>query len=110
MSGSKETAWEAYRKQGLNRATRLGNRAPVRFDENGHLSRDILDAYRRTGSMSSDAAENGLLLTQEKVSAFGAAMKTCVVMWTRRGSRARATGRRTGCRWGLTRESGRTVR
>ena len=49
MTGNGETAWEAYRRKGLERAAQLGNRGPLRFDEDGVLTQDILDAYRRTG-------------------------------------------------------------
>ena len=41
--------WEAYRDAALERAAALGNRGPMRFDEDGRLEQDILDAYRRTG-------------------------------------------------------------
>ena len=49
MTRNNETAWEAYRRDGCERAARLGNRGPMRFDEDGRLAQDILDAYRRTG-------------------------------------------------------------
>ena len=49
MTGNGDTAWEAYRRGGCERAARLGNRGPMRFDEDGRLAQDILDAYRRTG-------------------------------------------------------------
>ena len=41
--------WEAYRATALERAAQLGNRGPMRFDNEGRLAQDILDAYRRTG-------------------------------------------------------------
>ena len=49
MTGNGGTAWKAYRSEGLKRAARLGNRGSLRFDEDGRLTQDILDAYRRTG-------------------------------------------------------------
>ncbi|MCY3820318.1 MAG: phytanoyl-CoA dioxygenase family protein [Gammaproteobacteria bacterium] len=49
MPENGETAWQAYRREGLKRAAWLGNRGPLRFDEDGILTQDILDAYRRTG-------------------------------------------------------------
>lgn len=44
-----ELDWDAYCETGRARAMALGNRGPMRFDENGRLEQDILDAYRRTG-------------------------------------------------------------
>ena len=44
-----ESSWENYAKEGRERARTLGNRGPVRLDEEGHLVQEILDAYRRTG-------------------------------------------------------------
>ena len=41
--------WKAYAQRGSARAMQLGNRGPVRLDENGRLAQDILDAYYRTG-------------------------------------------------------------
>ena len=41
--------WPAYRDAALARAAELGNRGPMRFDQDGRLEQDILDAYRRTG-------------------------------------------------------------
>ena len=49
MTGNDEIVWEAYRRDGCERAARLGNRGPMRFDEDGRLAQHILDAYRRTG-------------------------------------------------------------
>ena len=49
MTGNDEIAWEAYRRDGCERAAQLGNRGPMRFDKDGRLTQDILDAYRRTG-------------------------------------------------------------
>ncbi len=43
------TQWKAYCEAGRARAEELGNRGPMRFDENGHLTQDILDAYHRAG-------------------------------------------------------------
>ena len=40
---------KAYREAGRMRAMQLGNRGPMRFDENGRLAQDILDAYNRCG-------------------------------------------------------------
>ena len=44
-----ETSWQEYCQTGLERAQKLGNRGPMRFDEHGRLAQDILDAYHRTG-------------------------------------------------------------
>ena len=55
MTGNDETAWEAYRRDGCERAARLGNRGPMRFDEDGRLAQDILDAIDAPASMYSRA-------------------------------------------------------
>lgn len=34
-----------YMEEGRERALKLGNRGPLRFDEKGHLTKEILDAY-----------------------------------------------------------------
>jgi hypothetical protein len=47
--GSEEAAMQAYLREGERRAFALGNRGPIRFDANGKLSQDILDAYWRCG-------------------------------------------------------------
>lgn len=41
--------WRGYRDEGVERALSLGNRGPMRFDADGRLAQDILDAYRRFG-------------------------------------------------------------
>lgn len=41
--------WIAYCEDGKRRALELGNRGPMRFDDDGRLAQDILDAYRATG-------------------------------------------------------------
>lgn len=41
--------WRVYCAQGVQRAEALGNRGPARFDANGDLADDIVDAYHRTG-------------------------------------------------------------
>jgi len=38
-----------YVDAGIKRASKLGNRGPVRFGKDGKLAKDIVDAYRRTG-------------------------------------------------------------
>ncbi len=43
------SSWKAYYRAGRERAMKLGNRGPMRFDENGRLEQDILDAYYRCG-------------------------------------------------------------
>ena len=40
---------QAYLREGERRAFALGNRGPIRFDANGKLAQDILDAYWRNG-------------------------------------------------------------
>ena len=47
--GSDEKAMVHYRAQGQARAMALGNRGPIRFDQQGELHQDILDAYWRCG-------------------------------------------------------------
>jgi hypothetical protein len=46
---SEEAAMQAYLAEGERKAFRLGNRGPIRFDANGRLTQDILDAYWRVG-------------------------------------------------------------
>ena len=50
MKRTENSDWEAYALAGQKRALELGNRGPMRFDQNGLLEQDILDAYFRTGS------------------------------------------------------------
>ena len=38
-----------YARGGMARASRVGNRGPVRFDERGKLHPDIVDAYWEHG-------------------------------------------------------------
>ena len=47
--GADQAEMERYRRQGEARAMQLGNRRPIKFDENGKLDRAILDAYSRCG-------------------------------------------------------------
>ncbi len=47
--GDAEADMVRYRRDGEDRALGLGNRGPIRFDEQGHLAPDILDAYERVG-------------------------------------------------------------
>ena len=47
--GVEEIAMEAYRRDGTVRALALDNRGPLRFDMDGELDSDILDAYSRHG-------------------------------------------------------------
>ena len=47
--GPDEAAMVAYRRAGEERAGALGNRGPIRFDADGNLDPEILDAYWRTG-------------------------------------------------------------
>lgn len=44
-----DAEWQAYCDAGRERARRLGNRGPMRFDADGRLKQDILDAYFETG-------------------------------------------------------------
>ena len=44
MTGNDEIVWEAYRRDGCERAARLGNRGPMRFDEDG-VSRSIFSTH-----------------------------------------------------------------
>ncbi len=41
--------WEEYCQAGRERAMKLGNRGAMRFDQDGRLAQDILEAYYRTG-------------------------------------------------------------
>ena len=47
--GPDEAAMVRYRAEGQERAMALGNRGPIRFDGQGNLHPDILDAYWRLG-------------------------------------------------------------
>jgi len=47
--GAEEAAMQAYLREGERKAFELGNRGPIKFDESGRLTKDILDAYWRTG-------------------------------------------------------------
>ena len=44
-----QLAQQSYVSQGMARALTLGNRGPLRFDQQGRLHEDILEAYWRTG-------------------------------------------------------------
>ncbi len=46
---SEAAAMQAYLAEGERKAFQLGNRGPIRFDANGRLTKDILDAYWRVG-------------------------------------------------------------
>lgn len=47
--GPEQAAMQAYLEAGAARAQALGNRGPIRFEADGSIARDILDAYWRTG-------------------------------------------------------------
>ena len=47
--GPEEDEMVRYRAEGADRASRLGNRGPIRFDADGRLDPEILAAYRRCG-------------------------------------------------------------
>lgn len=47
--GSDEEAMVAYRAEGLERAFGLGNRGPIRFDDDGRLDQAIIDSYTEHG-------------------------------------------------------------
>lgn len=47
--GPQQEAMDAYLKAGEQRAAELGNRGPIRFDSDGCLSADIVEAYWRCG-------------------------------------------------------------
>ena len=49
MTQTEESDWKRYSLAGQKRALDLGNRGPMRFDKNGRLDQDILDAYFRIG-------------------------------------------------------------
>ena len=49
MSRTENNDWEEYALAGQKRALELDNQGPMRFDQNGFLQKDILDAYFRTG-------------------------------------------------------------
>ncbi|MEQ8495259.1 MAG: phytanoyl-CoA dioxygenase family protein [Gammaproteobacteria bacterium] len=47
--GAEQAAMSAFLREGEARARALSNRGPIRFDADGMLAADILDAYWRTG-------------------------------------------------------------
>ncbi len=47
--GPHEAAMAEYRKRGTERALALGNRGPIRFEADGVLAPEIVDAYSRCG-------------------------------------------------------------
>lgn len=47
--GPEEAAMQAYLAEGEHRAFALGNRGPIRFDADGRVHPEILEAYWRTG-------------------------------------------------------------
>jgi hypothetical protein len=47
--GTESTEMAAYCEEGTARALGLGNRGPIRWNSNGQLHPDILDAYRAVG-------------------------------------------------------------
>ena len=47
--GENADEMEAYLLDGEKRALRLGNRGPIKFDENGELSKEIREAYSKNG-------------------------------------------------------------
>jgi len=47
--GDDADAMRSYLLEGEKQALKLNNRGPIRFDENGHLAQDILDAYSEYG-------------------------------------------------------------
>ncbi|MGE0482627.1 MAG: phytanoyl-CoA dioxygenase family protein [Gammaproteobacteria bacterium] len=47
--GAEEAAMQAYLAAGAERARALGNRGPIRFDTDGSIAADILEAYQCTG-------------------------------------------------------------
>jgi len=47
--GDDADAMRSYLLNGEKQASKLNNRGPIRFDESGHLSQDILDAYSEYG-------------------------------------------------------------
>ncbi len=47
--GEHEADMAAYRKDGEARAMALGNRGPIRYNKNGSLHDDIVEAYWRCG-------------------------------------------------------------
>ena len=47
--GAQEAAMQAYLRDGETRALNLGNRGPIRFNADGTLAAEILDAYSRCG-------------------------------------------------------------
>jgi phytanoyl-CoA dioxygenase PhyH len=47
--GAAQAEMERFRHEGEARAMQLGNRGPIKFDENGKVDSSILDAYSRCG-------------------------------------------------------------
>ena len=78
----------AYCREGLRIADEIGNRGPVRFDADGRLHPDILDAYRKHGFYIFE----GVLLAPRRSTSSAATPGRC---WGGRRS-ARREGRREG--------------
>ena len=57
---------DAYLAEGERRARELGNRGPLRFDGNGKLRQEILDAYWRTGFYVFEGVVGGEELSELK--------------------------------------------
>ena len=49
MNQIENSDWKQYSLAAQKRASELDNRGPMRFDQDGFLQKDILDAYFRTG-------------------------------------------------------------
>ena len=47
--GEHEAAMVAFRRQGTRRALALDNRGPIRYDQNGKVSSEIVDSYNQHG-------------------------------------------------------------
>jgi len=47
--GPEQEAMQAYMRAGAQRASALGNRGPIRFNHDGSLSKEIVEAYWRCG-------------------------------------------------------------
>ena len=70
--GEEAEAVKAYLNRGLQRALELDNRGPIRFDADGKLSKDILEAYSRYGFYVFESA-----ISQRSWSTFRQIWMTC---------------------------------
>ena len=44
-----ELSWEEYKEGALARAATLGNRSPMRYNQDGSVAQEIIEGYKRNG-------------------------------------------------------------